>query len=53
MSIINNIVFSILIFVIFTLGFINYLIKLIDTGDLLILLMLEVGFLALINKEND
>lgn len=43
--------YSIMILCAFIIGFISHHIKLINTGDFLILLMLEIGFLALINKE--
>ena len=45
--------YNIMIFCAFIIGFISHHIRLIDTGDFLILLMLEIGFLALINKEGD
>ena len=51
MTIDNRIFYSILIFTAFIVGIIARLNDLISLGDFLILLMLEMGFLALINKE--
>ena len=51
MSTIHNISYSLLICVAFCLSIIARFTESIDLGDFLILLMLEIGFLAIINKE--
>lgn len=50
--VVSNNINSLLIFVVFFIGVIAFWFDMINTGDFLILLMLEVGF-SLINKKDE